>query len=252
MRRLLAVVTMLVLAVASAWTTAAPASASARLKVSNPANHEELSEQPGWVSLAFDGTVKRSLLKVLVLDSSGRNVVVGDLVYQGSAVLLQLNNDLPKGTYTVKYQVDRKDGQPEGGAYQFAYGKGTWTNVVASWSGTAQQPPEMANPDPMATGPVETPTTTPPVVEVSDEPAPSDTSTESAPASAQPSAGGTAPTESAAPSSSQSPAPGVATEGSSPVGWVIAGIAVLAAAGGGGWWLVRRRRQSEPTSAGDQ
>lgn len=251
MRRWVGVVAMLALAVTAAWTTAAPASASTRLKVSNPANHEELSEKPGWVSLAFDGTVKRSLLKVLVLDSRGRNVVVGDLIYQGSAVLVQLNNDLPKGTYTVKYQVDRKDGQPEGGAYQFAYGKGTWSNVVASWSGTAQQPPEMANPDPMATGPVETPTTTPPVVEVTDEPTPSETQPSDSP-TAQPSVSATTPTQSAAPSGSQTPGTAPAPGGPGPVGWVIAGIAVVAAAGSGGWWLVSRRRQSDQNSVENQ
>ena len=230
MRRWLSALIAIALCAATVLAAATPTWASGRLKVSNPAAHEELSEPPGWVSLAFDGRVKRSLLKVLVLDSAGRNCVVGDLIYQGSAVLVQLQDDLPQGTYTVQYQVDRKDGQPEGGAFQFAYGKGQWTDVNASWSGTAQQPPEMANPDPMATGPVQPPSTTPPVVEVSDEPTPSDLPSGSSPGTTQ-----------TTPAPLDSPGALSGQAGNPAVGWWIGGgVVVLAAAAG--WWLIGRRR----------
>lgn len=246
MRRVVICLMVAILTLAGAASSAPQAHAAGRLRVSNPAPRQELSERPGWVSLAFDGTVKRSLLKVLVVDARGANVVVGELIYQGSAVLVQLNNELPRGTYTVKYQVDRKrDGQPEGGAFQFAYGKGRWTKIVASWSGTAQQPPEMANPDPMATGPVVVPTTTPPVVEVSDPASPTRT------ASPSPSRSSASPTETPTesptpvetPSEEPTPEP---TEpepagGPDPVPWII-GAAVLVAAGAGGWSILRRRR----------
>lgn len=233
MRRWLSAVLGVALACAVVLLVATPSSASARLLVSNPAAHEELSQQPGWVSLAFNGRVKRSMLKVLVVDASGRNAVVGDLIYQGSAVMVQLEDGLPQGTYTVKYQVNRNDGQPEGGAFQFAYGKGQWTDVQSSWSGTAQQPPEMANPDPMATGPVQTPSVTPPVVEVSDAPTPSDSPSDSPSATQNPSE---TPSESpkAVPSQSGNPA----------LGWWIGGGLVVIAVGGGGWWWLSRRRGS--------
>lgn len=244
MRRVVVGLLAVVLALGGVLLAAPEAQAAGRLRVSNPARHQELSRRPGWVSLAFDGTVKRSLLKVLVVDARGANMVVGDLIYQGSAVLVQLSNDLPKGTYTVKYQVDRKkDGQPEGGAYQFAYGKGNWTSVVSSWSGKAQQPPEMANPDPMANGPVETPVTTPPVVEVNNgptataSPTPTRTSASSKPT---PTASET-PTESETPVATDTPTAEPQPEGGAdPLPWIV-GAAVLVAAGAGGWLIVRRR-----------
>lgn len=217
--------------VVAGWVVAVPAaSAAGALVASTPGPKQELDAPPAGVSLAFDRVVKRDVVKVLVLNSAGANVVVGDLVYSGSSVTVQLNNNLPKGTYTVKYQINRKDGQPEGGAYQFAYGKGKWTNIVTSWSGTAEQPPEMANPDPLATGPVETPSTTAPVVEVGD-------------ATASPTPAATAPTAGAPTTAEASPAPtpGPSGDGSGIV-WALAGIVVLAAAGVGGWLLFRRSR----------
>lgn len=248
MRRVVTGLIAVILALAGVGFSAPEAHAAGRLRVSNPAPRQELNQRPGWVSLAFDGTVKRSLVKVLVVDSGGANMVVGELIYQGSAVLVQLNNSLPRGTYTVKYQVDRKrDGEPEGGAFQFAYGKGQWTKVASSWSGRAEQPPEMANPDPWANGPVETQLTTPPVVEVTDGPAPTRTATRT------PTAKDTeTPTATASPSEdtptppppvSESPAAEPGGEGgASPVPWVV-GAAVLVAAGVGGWMIIRRRRE---------
>lgn len=235
MRRIAAAVLAVVVGLVGLLAVESTAFASSRLKVSDPAEHEQLSIRPGWVSLAFDRTVKKSMLKVLVVNSKGRNVVSGDLIYQGSAVLVQLENNLAKDTYTVKYQVDRKDGQPEGGAYQFSYGDGEWTDIVKAWSGTAEQPPEMANPDPMATGPVETPTTTPPVVEVSEEPTPTPTE------SGTQSSATDSPSASVVPSASPTPTAPV-SGGSDATGWIVGGVVLLVAAGGAGWWLVRRRR----------
>jgi len=210
-----------------AVVTAAPAAhAATPLVASNPAPKEQLQEQPGWVTLAFSRTIKKSVVKVLVLGSDGRNKVVGDLIYQGSSVMVQLDSALPKGTYTVKYQINRPDGQPEGGAFQFAYGKASWTSIDSSWSGTAEQPPEMANPDPMATGPVQTPTSTPPPVVVDDSPG-----SPSAPAT-------TTDTPTASPVAPTSPA-------SNPVLWIVlSGVAVVIVVGLGAWWLVARRRRS--------
>lgn len=229
MRRWLRVVATGIAVAVGVVMMAPHAGAAGRLMASDPAPKEEVSQRPGWVTLAFDTTVKKSVVKILVLDSDGRNVVVGDLIYQGSTVMVQLNNALPKGTYTVKYQVDRKDGQPQGGAFQFAYGKGKWTDVDASWSGTAEQPPEMANPDPMATGPVVTPTTSAPVVEVED-PSGSPVATETA----------ATPSETAETAAPATPTPGA--QAGSAIGWVLGGVVVVAAAAVGGWLLLRRRR----------
>ncbi len=208
--------------------SAPPASAASPLVASDPAPKEQLSDRPGWVTLAFSRTVKKSVVKVLVLGSDGRDHVSGDLIYQGSSVMVQLENDLPKGTYTVKYQINRPDGQPEGGAFQFAYGKGKWTDIQSSWSGTAEQPPEMKNPDPQATTAEETPTATPPPVVVEESPS----------VSATPSVSGT-PT----PGETATPAPQAPADNGPVLGWIVAAVVVVvAAAAGVAWWLVRRRR----------
>ncbi|MDR3070443.1 MAG: copper resistance protein CopC [Propionibacteriaceae bacterium] len=121
---------------------ACPSAYANELVVSDPEPHSETTERPGWVTLSFDESVEQDVVKILVLDQQGRNRAVGDLVYMGSAVMMQLDNDLPKGTYTVEYRIDRADGQTQGGTYQFAYGKGKWSAPERStWSGDDEEPP---------------------------------------------------------------------------------------------------------------
>jgi len=210
----------IVAAVVGAFLIVPPAQAASTLVATNPSAHEQLKVRPGWVTLAFSRTIDKAVVKVLVVGADGRNYVAGDLIYYGSSVMVQLDNELPEGTYTVKYQVDRKDGQPEGGAFQFAYGKGTWTSVEKSWSGTAEQPPEMANPDPQGTGPAS------PSSSASAEPTPTP-------------AAEVSDTPSAAASSSAAPAPVAAN--ATLWYWVGGGVVALLVAGVLGWWLIRRR-----------
>ena len=208
---------------------AAPPASAATLVASNPSPRQELSAPPGWVTLAFDDTITKSGVKILVLNSDGHNVAVGDLVYMGSSVMVQLDNDLAKGTYTVQYRLKNSKGVPEGGAFQFAYGQGKWTDLPdATWSGEADQPPAMANPDPQATEAVSTasPTTVPEVeVEKSD---------------------GTTTTPTPPPSLTPAESPGATPGGTEPTGagwlpWVAGGVIIAAAAGGGAWWILKRR-----------
>jgi methionine-rich copper-binding protein CopC len=178
---------------------------------SDPAPQEEVNTAPGWVTVVLDRDPGSKLMKVIVLNSAGHNVGVGDLIDMGSSVMVQLIDKLPKGTYTVMYQYNRGDGEPEGGAYQFAYGKGEWTAVTASWSGWAQQPAELKDADPSAS------------------PSPSAVDSE------QPSAG-----SSATPGQSAAPAPGA---GGVPswIWWTVGAVGVVAV-GGGSWAIVRTRR----------
>lgn len=165
-----------------------------------------------------------------MVDARGANMVVGDLIYQGSAVLVRLNNDLPKGTYTVKYQVDRKkDGQPEGGAYQFAYGKGNWTSVVSSWSGTRAA---LRWPTPIRwpTARWRSPVTTPPVVEVNNGPtataSPTPTRTSASPKST-PTASET-PTGRETPAATDTPTPSrSAGGGADPLPWIVGAVVLV-------------------------
>jgi methionine-rich copper-binding protein CopC len=140
---------------------AAPAQAAAGgLTASDPEVRQELDHAPGWVTLAFDGKVDDRIAKVLVLDAKGGNVTAGPLIVEDTNVATQLEDGLPKGTYTVHYRVNGKGGEPRGGAFQFSYGGGSFSDPAdASWSGRANEPEVLRGNDPNGPeqpGPAET------------------------------------------------------------------------------------------------
>lgn len=190
---------------------------------SSPNRQAELDLMPGWVTLVFKTRASAKLAKIVVLDAAGANVTTGALIVEGTNVTTQLAFELPRGTYSVYYRTSDADGEPRGGAYQFAYGPGQWTPLDAEvWRGEAEQPPIIANPDPNPSAPV------------------------SPGGSAAPPSPGTSPTSPGAqPSGTSSSAPGVpARPGTtSPTAWLIAAGAVVA--GLLAWAIVlylRRRR----------
>lgn len=192
------------------------------LVLSSPQRHAETDLKPGWVTLVFRTKANAELAKILVLDSAGRNVTTGALIVEDTNVTTQLDFDLPKGTYTVLYRTSGEDGRVRGGSFQFAYGKGKWTNEQKEvWIGEAEEPPVLSNPDPNATG---TPTV-----------APTPTVTPSESATSRP-----VETPSGVPTASPPPVSGGNTAA---IGWVIGGGVLLVAAAGTGLWYARRRRQ---------
>lgn len=210
--------------------TAAPTAARADdyLIGSDPQPRQELREVPGWVTLAFRSRASAKLAKVLVLNASGANVTSGALIVEGTNVTTQLEEGLPRGTYSVYYRTSGSDGKPRGGAFQFAYGKGQWTPLDAEvWVGEQEEPPILKNPDPNETGPG-TPATTPP-------PSPTATATATVTPSAEPSP---------SPSPSGTPAPAEPqAAGDSSTGWLVAaGIVALGLIGWGAVLYVRRSR----------
>ena len=191
----------------------APLSATAAqelLAASDPYKHQELTNPPSGVVLAFEREVDAAAAQIVVTNSAGKSVNVNSLIVEGTNVTAQVKPNLPRGTYTVHYQVNRKDGQVEGGAFQFSYGKGEWTNLPDErWSGNSAQPTVIASaePDPVT----ETPAT----------------ETPSATESASPT--GPAPSETA---TSVGPAP--VGGGADPAPWLWGGAAVVLAAAAGG------------------
>lgn len=198
------------MAVAALQFAAQPALAEDELLVtSDPYKHQELSDPPSGVVLAFDRAVDAAAAQIVVTNTAGKNVTVNSLIVEGTNVTAQVKPNLPKGTYTVHYQVNRKDGQVEGGAFQFAYGKGEWTSLPdEKWSGNSAQPTVIASvePDPVTETPVasETPTAT----------------------------GSTAPTPTPT-ETATSVAPTPASGGADPAPWLWGGAAVILAAGAG-------------------
>ena len=215
---------------------------------SEPRNRQELDQPPGAVTLAFSRDVDPSVAKVIVSGPNGDNVTEGSLIVEGTNVTTQLKDDLDRGTYTVHYRIDRADGEPEGGALQFSYGKGSFrTPPDRSWSGSAKEPAVLSGTNPNSSDEPEPPVSNTPGVEVTEqgsstdpEPPPTDPASSVEP---PPGPASSQPTDSAqAGSTSASPAP---TEGGSKAPLVI-GIVVLAALVGGGlgFWRTRRNRPS--------
>ena len=224
-RRLFGAIAIGILMVFAA-APAAPWAEDDYLVGSDPQPQQELNETPGWVTLAFRTKANAKLAKILVLDAGGKNVTTGALIVEGTNVTSQLQFDLPQGTYSVYYRTSNGDGQPRGGAFQFAYGKGQWTPLDKEvWVGEAEQPPIMTNPDPNAT---ETGTAAP-TTNPTDNP--SGGPTDASPQPSAPSPSGTAgPTQ-----------PG--SDSANPTGWLIAaGVVVVGLLGGAAILYVRRNR----------
>ena len=214
------------MAILVAIASAPAAFADSLIVASDPKPHAELSARPGWVTLVFKREVDVSLAKILVLGSSGENVAVGPLIVEGTNVTTQLTSELKQDTFTVMYRIDRSDGQPQGGAFQFAYGRGDWASVPASsWSGQDEEPDVMRNPNPKATT-----TATAPSAE------PSTASPSSEPTGIQTSAG--MPTSGVSPTTQGGQTP---SGWSSPLGWVI-GIGVFVVAAAAVVWVLWKRR----------
>lgn len=190
---------------------AQPASAEDLLVTSDPYRHQELTTPPDGVVLAFSRAVDAAAAQIVVANSKGESVNANTLIVEGTNVTAQVRPNLPKGTYTVHYRVDRPDGDIEGGAFQFAYGKGEWTSLPdEKWSGQQEQPSVLVSPS-IAPTPTTTEVTSPP---------------------ATPSTVATPTTEPSVPSSSPTAVP-VPDSESNPWPWVIgAGVLVLAAGAG--------------------
>lgn len=196
------------------------------LVVSDPEPRSELSQEPGWVTLVFESEAGATYAAIVVHNSRGENVTTGPLVVEGTNVTSQLISGLPQDTYTVIYRTEDTEGQPRGGAFQFAYGPGRWVDVDDQWIGEEEQPPEIDNPGPAATPSPEVSTSAPV------EPSPSSPSgTPSAPSTTEPS-----------PQATPSPAPVGRDSNLTP--WLIGIVAVLVV--GGGVWIMRRRSAKPP------
>lgn len=193
------------------------------LVTSNPAPHDEVDNPPGWVTLVFKTEASAKLAKIVVQNGSGLDVTTGDAIVEGTNVTVQLLSNLPQDTFTVTYRTSDAKGQPRGGAFQFSYGPGTWTDVNDTWIGASAEPTVIASPPSAAPQPEEPPSVDPSTP--TQEPA------TTAPATTGPTTG-----------------PGQPSGGADPnlVWWLVGGGALLAAAGGG-YALARRRGTNHPS-----
>ena len=223
--------------------TPRPASAVAPV-AAEPQSRQKLSQPPGAVTLAFSREVDPSVAKVIVSGPGGDNVTSGTLIVEGTNVTSRLRSGLARGTYTVHYRIDRRDGEPEGGAYQFSYGDGSFTDLPdKSWSGEDDEPAVLRGSNPNGSGDPETPsaTTQTPGIEVTSQapttaPPPTEKpSTVKAPEGPTTDAG-----SGAASSVTATPDAGSGSNGSG-TPWIIGGVLLLAAVAGTGIGIYRNR-----------
>ena len=122
MRRSRAALTAVALGLLLAVASASPAAAHASLTSVDPADGARLDESPDAVRLTFTEPVSAELGGVRVLDAEGQPVQEGAARVDGPQVEINLQPDLPDGTYVISYRVISADGHPVRGGSVFAVG----------------------------------------------------------------------------------------------------------------------------------
>ncbi|MCW2799263.1 MAG: CopC protein [Aeromicrobium sp.] len=150
---LFSVRSLLVVALASTVIGAGASAGSAATGGSNPpiatvpAVGSQISAEPSSVTLAMRTAVTGPAV-VTVKDGSGRVVSEGSTTLLSTNIAVDLKTGLAKGVYTVTYRIDGGPTTgPEGGVFQFAYGSGTPTWKISTWSGYKNIPKETRLPD---------------------------------------------------------------------------------------------------------
>ncbi|MEV6327878.1 copper resistance protein CopC [Streptomyces sp. NPDC051909] len=112
---------------------APPADAHAVLTGSTPARGAVVAEAPSRVALTFTEEIALSADAVRVLDPTGRRVDDARPVeVGGGSYAVDLRGRLPRGTYTVAYQVVSADSHPVAGAFTFSVGAPSATSAGAA------------------------------------------------------------------------------------------------------------------------
>jgi copper transport protein len=111
--------------------TAPAADAHATLKSTSPAAGAVLDQAPGRVLLRFSEPIETSLGAIQVIGPDGKRVDRGDLLRPApDEAGIELDRNLPHGSYTVAYRIVSADTHPVSGAVVFSVGS-------SSGSGTA-------------------------------------------------------------------------------------------------------------------
>ncbi|MBB3328910.1 copper resistance CopC family protein [Microlunatus antarcticus] len=216
---------------------------------SEPRDRQKVSQAPGAVTLAFSRDVDPSVAKVVVLGPNGENVTSGPLIVEGTNVTSQLREDLDRGTYTVHYRIDGKDGDPEGGAYQFAYGSGSFTDLPdKSWSGEDEEPAVLAGTNPNGSEQPDPPSSTnTPGIEVTSQAPSSEPPPPTDPPSTVKAPEGPATDEPSSDETSEAPSASPQPEtGSSGAPWIVGGVVLLLAVAGTAFGLWHKNKEKAP------
>src|ERR1700733_305078 len=110
------------------------ASAHASLVSVEPADGSVLVSQPKVVELRFNEVVTPAVVNLI--DAAGR--VRGDAIVHaaGEAIVIDVPENLPRGTQVVSYRVISADGHPVGGSMLFSIGAVTAAAKIPKNDGT--------------------------------------------------------------------------------------------------------------------
>lgn len=114
-----------VLAAATLWAPSA-AEAHATLEATSPQRGAAVQRQPGAVAFRFSEPVEGSFGAIRVFDAEGGRVDEGDAFHpdgESSRIAVDLEPELPDGSYTATYRVVSADGHIVSGGFVFAIGK---------------------------------------------------------------------------------------------------------------------------------
>lgn len=133
LRGVLALMALLLAVAGTLFGGAAPASAHAALLGSDPAQGSVVDKAPTQITLNFSEKVALSDGSFKVLDPKGQRVDTGKPAeLTGTMYGVKVRPGLPRGTYTVTYQVVSADSHPVSGAFTFSVGAPSATTVSAS------------------------------------------------------------------------------------------------------------------------
>ena len=121
---LLGLLAALLLAGLAVLGTPGVAGAHATLIAADPPDGARLDQSPAQVQLTFSEHVSASLGGVRVVASDGRRVDRGAVRVAGPVVEVDLESNLPAGTYVISYRIVSADGHPVRGATVFGVGSG--------------------------------------------------------------------------------------------------------------------------------
>jgi methionine-rich copper-binding protein CopC len=101
---------------------AQPAAAHDQLLDSSPGEGEHLDVAPTEVTLRFSDEILAIGPAVIVADDAGTTWTVSDPVLDGPDVVTELADDVPDGSYEVRWRVVSSDGHPITGVIPFSVG----------------------------------------------------------------------------------------------------------------------------------
>ena len=119
LRRLAAVLAVLVGAVALTVGAALPASAHNVLTGSDPADGATVQTAPTTVTLTFDQTVQNFEPVITVTGPNGNQFQTGSISVQDNTASSAVDGSGPAGVYTVGYRVVSADGHPVTGSVSY-------------------------------------------------------------------------------------------------------------------------------------